>query len=103
MASLTINVTPEELENSATVVEGKIGEYNQAYNKLYQEVETMGATWKGEANQRYVEQINGFKDDFQRLEQILREYVKVINDAAKKYRTAENKLRDDAGRLSTGR
>ena len=34
MASLTINVTPEELENSATVVEGKIGEYNQAYNKL---------------------------------------------------------------------
>ena len=46
MASTIFDVTPEELEASASKVEGKTNEFNKAYNSIYTAVSDLRVTIK---------------------------------------------------------
>jgi WXG100 family type VII secretion target len=99
----SINVTPEDLKKSANNVDGKIKEYVNLYNKLYGEVQTMAANWKGEANQAYAKQIEGFKTEFENLKKVLENYVEFLHKSAEVYSRTEANIKDGAGKLTGGR
>jgi len=44
MASTIFDVTPEELEASASKIEGKTGEFTKAYNSIYTAVSDLRVT-----------------------------------------------------------
>lgn len=99
----SINVTPEELKNSAKKVNGKIQDYVKLYNQLYTEVGAMAATWKGEANQAYADQINGFKVEFENLKKVLDNYVEFLDESARIYSETEKNISDSAKKLTSGK
>ena len=98
-----IKVTPELLDQQSGKVAQQRGEYISLYNKLYEEEAKMKATWSGEANQKYCQQLEGFRDDFRNLDQLLQQYSDYIKKIANEYRRNESNLVSEAGRLSAGR
>lgn len=99
----TINVTPEELKKSAENVDGMVKDYVQLYKNLYNEVRTMKSSWTGEANQRYTQQIEGFESEFVNLQKVLEGYTFFLKEAARVYGETETSIKDNAGKLATGR
>jgi WXG100 family type VII secretion target len=103
MATQLLRVTPAQLAQAATRLNGQIQQYNSAYNKIYTEVTTLRGTWSGEANQKFSQQLEGFRDDFIALENLLKQYEQFIRDSARNYDTTEQRLVQDANALPTGR
>ena len=68
MASTIFDVTPEELETSASKVEGKTSEFTKAYNSIYTAVSDLRVTYKGEASDTFNQRIEGYKNDFSAAE-----------------------------------
>lgn len=98
-----IYVTPEELRGSAKKVQDNIDEYEKLYNKLYQEIEGMTNSWKGQANNKLVERIEGFKPEFDNLRNVLKSYVNTLLKAADIYDSTEEAIKNAASKLTTGR
>lgn len=101
--SSSINVTPVEIRKSAKIVDGEIKNYVKLYNQLYAEVGAIATTWKGEANQAYASQIEGFKVEFENLKKVLDNYVEFLNESARVYEQTENNIKDAAKKLTSGK
>ena len=102
MASTVFDVTPEELESSATKVEGKASEFTKTYNSIYTAVSDLRVTYKGEASDTFNQRIEGYKNDFTAAEKALTKYVAFLREYAGKMKNTENDLKSKAGSLSVG-
>ena len=103
MASTIFDVTPEELEASASKIEGKIGEFTKAYNSIYTAVSDLRVTYKGEASDTFNQRIEGYKNDFSAAEKALKNYVQFLREYAAKMKGTENDIKSKASALSVGR
>lgn len=96
MASRIIAVTPEQLERTATQIEGLASDYKSQYTKLYGETNAMQSTWNGKDNVAFTQRIAGFKDDFDRMYDLMNKYAAFLRDSAKKYRTTQDNVANEA-------
>jgi WXG100 family type VII secretion target len=97
-------VTPELLEQTASKLDTQKASYRNVYLKVQSEGNTLKSQMSGSANQSYLAQLQGFDDDFKRLEKLLTDYCTYLRSTAKKYRDADNQLANEAKqKLSTGR
>ena len=96
----TIKVNPAELTSAATAIEGSAAEYRRLFNQLYTDVNGMGAAWQGVDNQAYVQQIDGFKDDFTKMATLMDEYAAFLKQAAETYTRAQEETTSAARRLT---
>ena len=76
------------LTSTAANIETRANEYKQIYERLYTEVRAMGGNWQGKDNQAFVSQINGFKDDFERMHKLLLDFAALIKEANREYKQA---------------
>ena len=81
--------TQNLLITSRTIVE-KADAYKRAYENLLGEVNGMGRNWQGIDNTAYVNQINGFRDDFEQLDKLLRQYAEMLKIVDKEYEITLN-------------
>ncbi|MDR1464441.1 MAG: WXG100 family type VII secretion target [Oscillospiraceae bacterium] len=79
-----------QLRTSATRIRTLAQQCQSCYQSLYQDVNAMGAAWKGKDNAAYVNQVNGFRDDFQQLYQLLADFSALAGDASGEYQQALN-------------
>lgn len=103
MATTFFDVTPEELEYSATRIADKIGEFTQAYNNIYTAVSDLCLTYKGEASNTFNRRIEGYKNDFSAAEKALNNYVQFLRDYAGKMKATEKDIMGKANALSVGK
>ncbi len=94
-----IKVSPDELLAAATTIQGQIEEYISIYGLLYDEVNGMGENWKGEDNIAYVEQIEGFRDDFEAMQKLLVSYVEFLRVAATSYSDTQSNVKNSIKQL----
>lgn len=97
-----IRVTPDELTKAASIVESCADTYMSIYNGINSDVENLASTWQGEANQQYVNQLNGFRNDFENLYNLMNKYATYLRSAATKYQTAEDNIKQAANQLEIG-
>ena len=88
MASTIFDVTPEELEASASKIEGKTGEFTKAYTSIYTAVSDLRVT---------------YKNDFSAAEKALKNYVQFLREYAAKMKSTENDIKSKASSLSVGK
>ena len=81
--------TQNLLITSSAIVE-KADAYKRAYENLLGEVNGMGRNWQGIDNTAYVNQINGFRDDFEQLDKLLRQYAEMLKIVDKEYEITLN-------------
>ena len=102
MAKDKLSVTYAQLEAASNKVESKANDYRAAYTRLYGRVDSLSTGMAGDDHKAFVEQINGFKDDFQRMEQLMHEYAEYLKKAAITLRETEERLAAEARNLPTG-
>ncbi len=87
-----IQVTPEELDKAAKIIENLATDYQNLYTQFYKETDDMGTSWKGEDNQAYIGRINEFKTDFDDMFGLMIKYVEFLRTTANAYRDTQNDI-----------
>ena len=95
----TIQVTPEQLETTAGRIEGLAADYKTQYDQLYSETNAMASTWSGKDNVAFVNQIAGFKDDFEKMHKLMLDYADFLRKSAKAYRDTQDSVVSEAKKL----
>lgn len=96
----SITVDPARLQTAATAMDSQIADYERDYNKLYSEVQAMGAAWQGSDNQAYVSQIDGFQDDFKAMVTLMKDYSEFLKSASRAYSQSQSDTINAARRLT---
>lgn len=101
MARGQIIVETTQLDAAAQKVDDLADKYLAEYTALYNAVTEMQSAWSGVDNTAYTNQIGGFKDDFQRMENLMREYSSFLKETANKYRATQADIKTKAQQLAT--
>lgn len=102
MARGQIIVETAQLDSTAGRVEQMAGDYRSEYTALFSLVASLKSAWDGEDNVAFTNQIEGFRDDFQRMEQLMRDYAAYLRKAAQAYRDTQDTVASQAKTLSQG-
>lgn len=94
-----IEVTPEQLESTAGKIENLAADYQKQYEQLYSETDAMVSTWNGKDNVAFINQIAGFKDDFQKMHTLMLNYADFLRKSAKAYRDTQDAITSEARKL----
>lgn len=93
-------VETEQLTGAANVLEEQIADYNTQWQRLYTEVENLKASqWKGIASDAFNTQLEGYRDDFEALRDILVSFKDFLITAAEKYTKTEDAVNNAAKSL----
>ena len=95
----TIQVNPEQLESAAGRIESLAADYKTQYDQLYSETNAMASTWNGKDNTAFVDQIAGFKDDFEKMHTLILNYAYFLRKSAKAYRDTQDTVVSEARKL----
>lgn len=96
----SIQVTPELLDSAAKKITDLAGQYKTLYDKLYSKTEAMSSSWQGKDNQAFISQINGFKDDLEKMKALMDEYATFLTKSAKAYRDSQDTISTEAKKLA---
>ena len=96
----SITVTTENLTAASDKITTIAGDYDKTYTNLYSEVEKMASAWSGDDNSAFTNQINGFKDDFQKLSSLMKDYAAFLRQAAKNYDKIQSDIISQAKSLT---
>ncbi len=99
MATL-IKVDPAKLNAAAAEINNQAGDYQRAYEQLYSEVENLANHWQGKDNLAFTTQIEGFKDDFQKMQKLMIDYADYLKITAKNYQDTQDDRVAQAQRLT---
>lgn len=94
-----IEVTPDQLVSAAGAIEGLAAQYKDQYTRLYSETNAMASTWSGKDNIAYTDQIAGFKDDFEKMYNLMMRYAEFLRESAKMYRDTQDAVATEARKL----
>lgn len=95
----TIQVTPEQLESAATKILGLASDYQKLYDQFYSKTGSMAQSWEGKDNLAFINQIDGFKDDFNKMYTLMNQYAEFLQKSAKAYRDTQDAVTADARKL----
>lgn len=102
MARGQIVVETSQLDSAAGRVEDLANTYKTNYTGLFSTVQALQSSWSGTDNIAFTNQIEGFRDDFQRMEQLMRDYAAYLRKTATTYRDTQNSIAQSAKSLSQG-
>jgi len=86
----SITVTTQSLITKAGEVDTKAAEYMSHYESLLNDVNTLTTTdWQGEDATAFRNQVEGFREDFQKMRELMGEYANFLREAANKYDTVQ--------------
>lgn len=97
-----IVVETSQLDSTAGRVDQLASTYESEYNALFSLVADMKSAWEGEDNVAFTNQIEGFRDDFQRMTRLMRDYADYLRKAAQTYRDTQDAVAAQARTLSQG-
>lgn len=78
MAQGKIIVETAQLDAASAKVGELAGTYKGEYEKLYKLVEELQASWAGADNTAYTTQIEGFRDDFEKMLSMRLSYIRSV-------------------------
>ena len=100
MSNERIVVKPEELKAVAQKMETQIADYRKVYNSIFSEVDGLANAWKGADNIENTTQVQGFKEDFEKMANTLEEYAAFLRESANKYQTTQDTIIAEAKKLA---
>lgn len=101
MAQGKIIVETAQLDAASAKVGELAGTYKGEYEKLYKLVEELQASWAGADNTAYTTQIEGFRDDFEKMYTLMTDYSDFLKTTAKRYRDTQDERKTAAAKLRT--
>lgn len=97
----SIKVDPEVLKEASQKVSKMAQDYYDLYTRLLGEVDTFTTTdFRGADSDKFRENVSGFRDDFERMRELMDRYGKYLSDTAISYETTQGNLAKQAEGLN---
>lgn len=94
-----LKVDPQNLMNTATEFNGIGSQIKGLTQEMMSIIKSMNSIWQGEAATAYSTKFNALQDDMDRMDRMIQEHVKDLNDMAQRYKQAEQKNTDESAPL----
>ena len=89
---VNVNIDQEQVISLGQNIMTKGGEYLSCVKNIYDIVDDLKTAWQGEAAERYAEDIESFKNDYERLGSLILQFGDVVNTAGSGYDSLESDL-----------
>lgn len=105
MAGMQIEVDTSKVREALTTVDNETANFKISFDNIYTCIDSIidKQAYLGADAQKFVEKINGFKDDFSDLYNKLTEYSNFLNKAIDAYDTAQTDVKTRASKLKESR
>ena len=103
MTHVNLDITPEELLNSATALKNKLDSFHAAYTSIYAATSDLKVSYKGKASTTFNQRIEGYRNDFKAADNALNAFIDQLKAYAEKVRSTESDINAKASRLSVGK
>lgn len=87
-----INIDPEQAINYGNEIVQHAAAYNTEINKIYSIVGDLKATWTGSAAQRFTDNIESFKADYEKFGKLINDFGELLVAIGKDYKDLEENL-----------
>ena len=95
-----IMVDPAKLKTAAGKMETLASNYESLYRQLYVNVDGMAKAWQGKDNIAYTTQIEGFRDDLDKMKKLMDEYSTFLRKSADAYTKTQEEIVSQARTLT---
>ncbi|MDR3310789.1 MAG: WXG100 family type VII secretion target [Oscillospiraceae bacterium] len=99
MAERVIKVDTGDLRSASSAITTLAGEYEALYKDMYAKMSDMKSTWTGIDINEYITQIEGFRDDFQKMKTEMDHYADHLTQSAIAYEKAQDDTVANAKKL----
>lgn len=87
-----INMDPEQAISYGNQIIQEANQYNTQIKKIYTIVGDLKTTWTGSAAQRFVDDINSFKTDYEKFGKLINDFGELLVAIGKDYKKLEENL-----------
>ena len=84
-----LKVTPEELQATAGEFGNKGNTIKGLTDQMMGMVKNLSSSWQGEASSAYLQKFQNLQTDIDKINRMIQEHVKDLNDMAEQYKQAE--------------
>ena len=88
----TISADPKLIKSYGEQIISKAGEYKKQIEAIYSTVDTLKTNWTGAASQRFVSNIEGFKEEYTKFGTLINEFGQLLVEVGNAYTQLENEL-----------
>lgn len=89
-----IQVNPETLRSQASTVRKYKIDQEQTMQRIRNLVLSLSDSWKGEAQDAFVDKFQSMDHSYRKLSQVLESYAKLMETAASEFHTTDQNLRN---------
>lgn len=90
--SLTLSVSPEQLNNTAATISDKINNVNNTFSDINQKINGMRAYWEGYVSEDKVNSYNKQSDNINNMIKNLKNYVEELKAISSNYEKTESAI-----------
>ena len=87
-----INMDPEQAISYGNQIVQNAATYNTEIKKIYSIVGDLKATWTGSAAQRFTDNIDSFKSDYEKFGKLINDFGELLVAIGKDYKNLEENL-----------
>lgn len=87
-----ISMDPEQTIQYGNQIIQNSSEYNAEIKKIYSIVEDLRTTWTGSAAQRFTDNIESFRADYEKFGQLINDFGELLVAIGKDYKNLEENL-----------
>lgn len=99
MAEVEIMVSPQLLEKASEAIGEWADQYAKEYEALFDSVEKMGNSWKGQDNISYTNRVKDFREDFITMKNLMEQYSEYLRKTAQAYANTQQEIANTASTL----
>lgn len=88
----TINMDPEQAIKYGNEIINDASSYNTEIKNIYSIVSDLKATWTGSAAQRFTDNIDSFKEDYEKFGKLINDFGELLVAIGKDYKNLEENL-----------
>ncbi len=85
-----IQIDPGKVKNAAKKIEDNAVSYNKEIQAIYSTIDELKKAWQGSSAQRFTDDIESFREEFEKFGVQLKNYSDVLNSVAGDYQKLED-------------
>lgn len=96
---MNIQANIENLSICGKEVQSLAQDYQNEVTKIYSNIENLRNAWSGQDNQAYINKVNEYKADIEKLGKVIDSYGLFLVETARNLENIQNEIASQAGKL----
>lgn len=87
---MQIKVNYEDVYQGSLDLKQKANSYQETITSMYAKMHQMQSVWQGSDNQAFINQLDNFKPQLDKMTEIIEQYASYLSSSAQSYRQIQN-------------